>query len=528
MTRLRHPNTVEVYDYGQLSDGTPYFTMEVVPGHGLDEKLPISADDFRSFALQLVRALGYIHRQNLVHCDIKPENIRITPEGVVKLMDFGLMVDAGTAGGTIRGTIAYMAPEVARRGKIDARADLYSFGALAYHLLAGDPPFPGVDPVSVLRAHLETDAPSLRSLVPAIPPDLEDMVARLLEKDPRARFQSAGELLVALGDETAAEGEAMLLGSPLVGRQTQLDELAGHLDALQAGRGGQVWLVGDLGIGKTRLLEEFRFQVQLAEVPILVGRATEGMAPYGPFLEVLRGLIPMVPAEVVGRHRGLLARLLPELDDGGPVLHLEPNQEQHRLRAAFGELFAEALTSRVGAGKGATAQQTPGQPAPGQSAPEPSEGRIAPAAERIPDAGEVGRSATGGLVLALDDWHLADDMSRKLLAYLLRNLANSSLLVVVATRAVEDDAQDVQALTLPALKDSDVAEMVKAMLGGSDVAGDFLESFARLTGGSPLYIESSLRHLRENGIILSDGRRWVAKTALTAKHLPGSIKDLLR
>lgn len=477
MTRLRHPNTVEVYDYGQLSDGTPFFTMEVVPGHGLDERLPLSAEEFRPVALQLVRALGYIHRQGLVHCDIKPENIRITPDGVVKLMDFGLMVDAGTAGGTIRGTIAYMAPEVARRGKIDARADLYSFGALAFHLLGGEPPFPGEDPVSVLRAHLEAEAPPLRNLIPDIPPDLEDIVARLLEKDPRARFQSAGELLAALGDTTSEEEAALLLGSPLVGRTSELERLSSHLGALLEGRGGQIWLVGDLGIGKTRLLEEFRFQVQLAEVPILGGRAQEGGAPYGPFLEILKGLIPMVPAEVVSRHRGLLARLLPELDDGGPVLHLEPNAEQHRLRAAFGELMAEACAR--------------------------------------------------GLVLTLDDWHLADDMSRKLLSYLLRNLAGKPLLVVGTTRAMEPGS-DAPVLPLSVLQEPDVAEMVKAMLGGAEVEGDFLASFARLTGGSPLYIESSLRHLRERGIIASEGGRWVAKTTLTAKHLPGSIKDLLR
>ncbi|MBM3267130.1 MAG: diguanylate cyclase [Candidatus Sericytochromatia bacterium] len=477
MTRLRHPNTVEVYDYGQLSDGTPFFTMEVVPGHGLDERLPLPAEDCRSVALQLVRALGYIHRQGLVHCDIKPENIRVTPDGVVKLMDFGLMVDAGTAGGTIRGTIAYMAPEVARRGKIDARADLYGFGALAFHLLAGLPPFPGEDPVSVLRAHLEADPPALRTLVPDTPADLEDIVARLLEKDPRARFQSAAELLGALGDTTAEEGEAMLLGSPLVGREKEQGELTGLLARLKEGRGGQLWLVGDLGIGKTRLLEEFRFQVQLAEMPILAGRATEGMAPYGPFLDVLRGLIPMVPGEVVDRHRGLLARLLPELDDGGPRLDLEPNQEQHRMRAAFGEL--------------------------------------------------VGEACSRGLVLALDDWHLADEMSRKLLSYLLRNLADRPLLVVAATRTLEADNEE-RTLAIPPLQDSAVAEMVKAMLGGSEVAGDFLESFARLTGGSPLYVESSLRHLRENGIIVSEGGRWIANTTLTAKHLPGSIKDLLR
>ncbi|MBU6428882.1 MAG: protein kinase, partial [Cyanobacteria bacterium REEB65] len=291
MTRLRHPNTVEVFDYGQLSDGTPYFTMEVVPGRGLDEQLPLSADDFLPLARQLVRALGYIHRQHLVHCDIKPENIRVTPEGHVKLMDFGLMIDAGSSGGTIRGTLAYMAPEVARRGKVDARADLYSFGALAYHLLAGKPPFSQGDAVAVLRAHLDQDPPPLCEVAPAVPADLSYVIERLLAKDPRNRYQSTSDLLAALGDPQAQEDADLLLGSPLIGRSAELDRLQAALRNLPDGRANTVWIFGDMGIGKSRLLEEFRFQVQLSEIPLLSGRGTSDGPPYGPFISLLRGLL---------------------------------------------------------------------------------------------------------------------------------------------------------------------------------------------------------------------------------------------
>ncbi|MBI6546926.1 MAG: protein kinase, partial [Cyanobacteria bacterium NC_groundwater_1444_Ag_S-0.65um_54_12] len=476
MTRLRHPNTVEVYDYGQLADGTPFFTMEVVPGKGLDELLPLPTEDFQNMARQLARALGYIHRQGLVHCDIKPENIRIKPDGTVKLMDFGLMVDTGVSGGTIRGTIAYMAPEVARRGRIDARADLYSFGALAYHLLAGVPPFPGEDPVTVIRAHLEADVPALRALAPHVSVELEDVILRLLEKDPRSRFQSVGELSAALGDATADEGGAILLGSPLVGRQSEITFLSEQLSGLKNGKGNVIWLVGEQGIGKTRLLEEFRFQVQMAEVPILAGHVREGSAPYGPFIEMLRGLLSLVSPGSITRQRGVLARLLPELDDGGEIMHLEPNQEQYRLRAAFGELVSEACVS--------------------------------------------------GLVLTLDDWHMADDMSCKLLAYLQRNLAERPLLIVIASRSGQP--ANTTALQLAPLDEPEVTEMVQAMLGGSEIATDFLESFVKLTGGSPLYIESSLRHLCESGVIVAEHGRWMTRTALTARHLPGSIKELLR
>lgn len=482
MTRLRHPNTVEVYDYGQLSDGTPFFTMEVVPGKGLDELLPLSPDDFRPVVLQLVRALGYIHQQGLVHCDIKPENIRLTPTGQVKLMDFGLMVDAGTSGGTIRGTIAYMSPEVARRGKIDARADFYSLGALAFHLLTGIPPFVGEDPISILRAHLEQDPPSLRTLVPDIPADLEEVVDRLLAKDPRARFQSAGELLAALGDDSGEESEGVLLGSPMVGRHAELSALTSALSRLKEGKGSRIHLQGDLGMGKTRLLEEFRYHVQLAETRTLGGCALEGGAPYGPFLEPLRGLLPLVPGQVVDRHRGLLSRLLPELDDGGEVVRLEPNQEQFRLRAAIAEIFAEGTRTEPG----------------------------------------------GGLVLLLDDWHWADELSRKLLTYLERNLDGQPVLMVVASRDEGDPESGATEIRLGQLTDPDVSEMVCAMLGSGEVDDGFLATFAQLTGGSPLYVESSLRHLRESGVVVSEQGRWIARTPLTARHLPGSIKDLLK
>ena len=487
MTRLRHPNTVEVYDYGQLSDGTPFFTMEVVPGKGLDELLPLSADEFRPIVLQLVRALGYIHRQGLVHCDIKPENIRVTPEGQVKLMDFGLMVDAGTSGGTIRGTIAYMSPEVARRGKIDARADFYSLGALAYHLLTGAPPFPGEDPVSVLRAHLDLEPPPLRNLLPGIPEDLEDIVDRLLAKDPRARFQSAGELLAAMGDEAGEDATGVLLGSPMVGRQGELDALNQAMAGLGQGKGARLKLVGDLGSGKSRLLEEFRYAVQLAEIRILAGTAAEGCAPYGPFLAPLRDLAPMASLDVLGRHRGLLSRLLPELDDGGEVVRLEPIQEQFRLRAAIGELIADVVN-----------------------------------AGRSSEAG----GPKGGLVLMLDDWHWADELSRKLLDYLERTFEGLPVLFVVASRDEEADASGI--LRLSPLAEPDVAEMVRSMLGSGEVDDSFLATFAQLTGGNPLYIESSLRHLRERDLIASEQGRWVARTQLTARHLPSSIQDLVK
>ncbi|HEY9765082.1 MAG TPA: serine/threonine-protein kinase, partial [Chroococcales cyanobacterium] len=253
MTRLRHPNTVEVYDYGQLPDGTPYFTMEVVPGKGLDEILPLSPEKVEDVLVQLCRALGFIHCQGLVHCDIKPENIRIKEDGTLKLMDFGLMEAAGTSGGSIKGTLAYMAPEVCRRGKIDQRADLYSVGALAYHLLSGSPPFGGDTPLAIIKAHLETLPDPLGASLDGIPPYLDRLILRLLSKDPFRRPPSTVSVLSEMGIDSIEE-RTVLFTSPFVGREKELGELLSLLNAsVEEKKGRCVWVTGSPGIGKSRL-----------------------------------------------------------------------------------------------------------------------------------------------------------------------------------------------------------------------------------------------------------------------------------
>lgn len=126
MTQLRHPHCCAVYDYGESDAGAPYFTMAVVPGQGLDELVPVSLDRFVALFAQLLLALGYIHQLGYVHLDIKSANVRVTPNGDLMLMDYGLMELAGQGSGLIRGTLPYISPEIARRAPVDRRADLYS------------------------------------------------------------------------------------------------------------------------------------------------------------------------------------------------------------------------------------------------------------------------------------------------------------------------------------------------------------------------------------------------------------------
>jgi len=473
MSRLRHPNAVDVYDFGETPSGKAYYAMEVIEGQGLDELLPLPAETVLDVVVQTLRVLGFVHSRGQVHCDIKPENLRLRHDGTLKLMDFGLMVDVGSSGSTIRGTLAYMAPEVARRGKLDGRADLYSLGAVAYHLLTGKVPFPGDDPVVVLKAHQDEVPPPLPE-DGSIPEDLGQLVERLLLKDPRHRPSSAAEALAELGIQTAEERLTQLLGSPLVGRATETAALHGALAALGDGQSTVLTVTGEQGMGKSRLLDEFRFHVQLEGVTYLAGRAQGASVPYGPFGDVLRALVGVVPAEVLAPHRAVLARLMPSLA-GDRLVELDPDEEQVRLRAAFADLLAQ--------------------------------------------------TASRGVVVVLDDWHEADDLSRKLLDYVLRKMEDGRSVVVLAGQRLSHTERT---LDLKALEMAATGEMMRAMLGTNQVDESFVSSFHDLTDGHPLFAEASLHLLLEQDLLIRKDGAWTTREPLTARHLPSSVQDLLR
>jgi serine/threonine-protein kinase len=218
---LSHPNTVEVYDYGLEENGTFYYAMEYLPGLTLQELVerdgPLPPPRAVHLLRQVCGALAEAHAAGLVHRDVKPANVIVCDRGgvpdVAKLLDFGLARARGlgpaaetlTEEGTIAGTPAYMSPEQARGStEVDARSDLYSVGALAYFLLAAEPPFVRDSAVQTLAAHLTDPVTPLSRLRQDVPADLEAIVLRCLEKEPAKRFPSAEELGKALADVVSA------------------------------------------------------------------------------------------------------------------------------------------------------------------------------------------------------------------------------------------------------------------------------------------------------------------------------------
>ncbi|KFE64681.1 TonB family protein [Hyalangium minutum] len=225
-SKLRHPNTVTVIDYGQSEDGIYYIAMEYLEGRTLAQALAQSGSlpwsRVIAIVQQVCRSLREAHGIGIVHRDLKPANIMLLNESdqdLVKVLDFGLVKYIAeneaqaalnpeiTQSGTFLGSPQYMAPEQARNVS-DARSDIYSLGVVMYQMLQGRPPFIARDHLELIFAHCKEPPPPFNSLRPhhPVPADIEHVVMRCLEKDPARRYQSMDEMLEALRTANMAAG----------------------------------------------------------------------------------------------------------------------------------------------------------------------------------------------------------------------------------------------------------------------------------------------------------------------------------
>ena len=217
---LDHPNILPIYEVSESEDGLPFFSMKFAENGSLQENAPSLRNAPRTcvqLMAKVARAVEYAHSRGVLHRDIKPGNILLNDRSEPLVSDFGLakLLDGNndlTRSLTTFGTAGFIAPEQAGHAAVDFTpvADVYSLGAVLFNVLAGRPPFLGPNPVSVIRQASETQAPKLRSLAPSLDRDLETICARCLERDPKARYQSAGDL--------AADLERWLEGRPIVAR----------------------------------------------------------------------------------------------------------------------------------------------------------------------------------------------------------------------------------------------------------------------------------------------------------------------
>ncbi len=218
---LSHPNIVPVFDWGEDS-GTYFIVMEFIDGRPLSAVLKaskvLSPERAAEIGASVAYALGYAHKNKVIHRDVKPGNVLITDDSQVKVTDFGIAralntEESLTQTGAVMGTATYFSPEQAEGAGVDARSDIYSLGVVLYEMVTGRPPFMGETPVAVASKHVRDRPPAPREINPAIPPTFEAIILKSMSKDPAHRYQTAEELRADLlrfneGRSVMAMGDA--------------------------------------------------------------------------------------------------------------------------------------------------------------------------------------------------------------------------------------------------------------------------------------------------------------------------------
>ncbi len=242
VAQLKHPNIIQVYDFDNDGD-TYYMVLEFVPGETLQARLRHLHQDSRHMPPEEVRnlvagvcdALEYAHQRGMIHRDVKPANVMITPEGQPILMDFGIAKIVGgkqhTATGNVIGTAAYISPEQVRGETLDARVDIYALGVMLFEMLSGRPPFEGDSAMTVMLKHVNEPVPDLTQFNPDVPPALVAVTMKALEKNRDSRYRSSADMAAALRSaDLTAESTGLGTASPAgAGGSAAAEHAAGAL-----------------------------------------------------------------------------------------------------------------------------------------------------------------------------------------------------------------------------------------------------------------------------------------------------------
>ena len=512
LTQLQHPNLVQVYNYGATAGGDFFYTMEYIAGRDLAKGMQgMDLEELLPIMVQICRALGYLHAREVMHGDLKPANVLLSG-AQVKIVDFGLAHDLRFEGDSPAYiTPFYAAPEVGKGRSVDGRADLYSLGAMLYEGIVGETPAFMVGAERLIRMTLRERLASQTS----IPAGIDEVVRRLLAKDPHQRYSSANQVIAALNLTTSSTYEletretasSYALRARFLGRDSELDQLRDIWKQAKVGQAGLMLIGGESGVGKTRLVEELEVEVELSGARVIWGQCLEiGGSAYQPWREVLRVLLRYVESVEsldLKRVGPVLGAIMPELWSRpymvglSPPAELEPQAAQQRLNDAILQVLRIAAQTRP-------------------------------------------------TLVVIDDAHWGDEASLEMVRYLGRVLGNHGLLVCVTYRSdevakaisevdtdahmlVELDGEPVERILLETLPAEETQQLVRSMLGLAELPAELMQRVQDTTSGNTFFVQELIRSLAEEGQVL---QRTVAgwqvdQTALQTAQLPGSIQQVV-
>ena len=577
LSRIRHPGVARIVGEG-VHDGLPYYAMEFCGGETLRDHVgvlypgrtrsrseastfsnhtggatvrdtaparPVLLEDVRAEPLpsrsmaeilpllSLVRGvcvpLAYLHGEGVVHCDLKPTNVVIRPDGTPVLVDLGVARSGGTGGrdelglaGEIGGSVGYMAPEQVRGDLLDPRADLYALGVILYELLTGRRPFLATS-LAIIRYQQEAGPlvpPSHRN--EAVPPGLDALVLRLLAIKPEDRLGYAEDVDAALAElgvpphegPPAPPPRAYLYRPTLAGRAAALAVLEEALARTREGRGQRVFIGGESGVGKTRLALEAMARASYRSMRVVVGQCValgaDGtqntvappLHPLRPLLLAIADACEEVPARtavMVGTQGKVLAPYAPPLLDLPGVREL---------------------------------------PDPPPLSPEASRQRLLDAVRES----VLAFATAGPVLLVIDDAQWADELSIALLRMLQgEDFEAGGVMVLCLYRAEElrGELADVvraagsTAIVLGHLDDDGIAAMVSGMLALPQAPPLLLRLLRDRCGGNPFFAAEYLRAAVAGGDLVRERGRWRLRApedlgaTLAKRDAPLSIAELL-
>jgi serine phosphatase RsbU (regulator of sigma subunit)/tetratricopeptide (TPR) repeat protein len=532
LARIEHEALTRLIEAGEWQ-GRPFLVSEIARGSTLSAALregPLSGDRLRVLALSISSGLGELHRRGLVHRDVKPDNVLVSPDGRAKIIDFGLVVEVGTefAAGEFIGTPAYASPEQTGllRRPIDGRADLYSLGVMLFEAAVGRRPFEATSAVELLQLHVKATPPDAHVVDPRVRPAFSAIVKKLMAKDPDDRYQSGEGLFADIErmsaiDASLGAGEDPGLGEreaprrssevPLVGRIPELTRLSGRMERALKGQGFMALVEGESGLGKTRLCEETLRVANDAAVPVLSGKATQhDRVPYGPLRDAIEGFaleLRRVSApererrtkaivNAAGSFGAIVRRLSRALDpilaNAPPVEDLDPDSEQVRFRDTVAGFFP-ALAREL-----------------------------------------------GSAVLAVDDVQWLDQGTLEVLGRVARLAQGAPLLVLTTARndsASEEarerfvqtvDPKNIDRIVLEPLTAEECGELIRLHLGGRPMPREETRRLRERARGNPFVIGEYLRALLEQGHLRPRADGWeVTAKSLDAVDLPTDVVAVL-
>lgn len=506
---FNHPNIIKIFGAGEY-EAIPYIVMELLAGKSLADLLGegkrFTVETTVRIIEQLAETLNYIHRCGIIHRDIKPGNIYLTggeSKTQIKLLDFGVshIIELGAIKDRelIAGTFGYMSPEVTGilNRKIDERSDLYSLGVVFYQLLTGELPFQGKEVKQILHQQAALVPVHPGKLNPKVPVILDEIIMRLLSKEPDQRYQSASGLLYDFNlylqgemDFTVGANDQhkklTYQTTSLIGRAKETDKIKELLEQAGKGRGTICYITGEAGIGKSRLVEEIRADVYKQNGFFIKGRCLnhQNKTPYQPF------------RDAIDEYINWFEKTDPETME----------QEITRFRNSLGELgqIVIQLNSRLTKVIGPTKQLVP------IDQERENKRFLMVLSSFICQLIENGRP----YVLYLDDLQWADEGTLDLLAEITWKIRDSNLLILATCRDGEPGSErnieritsktretdiNLETIQLKSLDYDQINSLITDIFGAKEaLTSNLIDYILEKSCGNPFFAVNIIRELVEN------------------------------